>query len=88
MYFTENERMFYEGQQKLYMDNQSILESEKEKSRILGLKAGKKEGREEGREEGKKKGKIEVAKNLKRLGISTDSIIEATGLKKEEIEKL
>ena len=92
MYFTEKERMFYEGQQKLYLDNQSILKSEKEKALKLGIKQGIEEGIKEGIKEGKKvgvkEGKIEVAKNLKKLGIPTDSIIEATGLSKDEIEKL
>ena len=33
-------------------------------------------------------GKMEVAKNLKRMGFSVEQIIEATGLSREEIEKL
>ena len=34
------------------------------------------------------KGKIEIAKSLIKLGINIDDIIKATGLSKEEIEKL
>ena len=33
-------------------------------------------------------GKIEIAKNLIKLGINVDDIIKATGLSKEEIEKM
>ena len=49
-----------------------------------GIEKGRKEGEERGREEGRK----ETAKNLKRIGLDIDKIVEATGLSKEEIEKL
>ena len=39
-------------------------------------------------EEGKKQGKIETAKELLKMGIEIETIAKATGLKKEEIEKL
>jgi predicted transposase/invertase (TIGR01784 family) len=39
-------------------------------------------------DEGKMEGKIETAKSFKNLGVSIQIIIEATGLSKEEIEKL
>ena len=39
-------------------------------------------------DEGKLEGKLEGARSFKRLGISIEIIIEATGLTKEEIEKL
>ncbi|MGG7153657.1 Rpn family recombination-promoting nuclease/putative transposase, partial [Clostridium neonatale] len=45
-------------------------------------------GTEKGIEKGIEKGKIEVAKNLIRMGLTIDQIIDGTGLKKEEIEKL
>ena len=34
------------------------------------------------------KGKIEIAKNLIKLGLNVDDIVKATGLSKEEIENL
>ena len=37
---------------------------------------------------GKTEEKIEIAKNLIKLGINIDYIIKATGLSKEEIEKM
>ena len=49
---------------------------------------GHAEGRMEGRAEGRMEEKLEVAKNLKQLGISTDAIAQATGLSLEEIEHL
>ena len=38
--------------------------------------------------EGKAEGKAEVALNMKRLGIATDTIVQTTGLTREEIEGL
>ncbi len=45
-------------------------------------------GMEKGMEKGKKEGILETAKNLKNIGIDIDKIAKATGLTKEEIEKL
>ena len=57
-----------------------------------GIVKGKKEGLEEGLIKGKKEGEIEkavkVARGMKIKGYSTEDIIELTGLKREEIEKL
>ncbi|MCG4586883.1 Rpn family recombination-promoting nuclease/putative transposase, partial [Anaerosalibacter bizertensis] len=44
--------------------------------------------REEGRQEGRLEGKIEVAKKLIKMDLTIDEIIEATGLKKEEIYEI
>ena len=40
------------------------------------------------REEGKEERTLEIARELKKNGISIDAIIESTGLSREEIEKL
>jgi predicted transposase/invertase (TIGR01784 family) len=53
-----------------------------------GLKEGLKEGLEEGLKEGNAKGRLEMAKSLKNLGIPLETIIEASGLSKIEIDKL
>jgi predicted transposase/invertase (TIGR01784 family) len=39
-------------------------------------------------DQGKLEGKIEIAKSLKRLGVPTQTIIDATGLTSQEIENL
>ncbi|KZL89739.1 PD-(D/E)XK nuclease family transposase [Clostridium magnum DSM 2767] len=44
--------------------------------------------REEGRDEGREEGKIEVAKKLLKMGMDILTVINATELKKEEIEKI
>jgi len=79
---SEEERMIAEDREKFLRDQLSL--------RIAALKRGKREGHEEGINEGielgKKEGIIETAKNLLRLGFSTEQIIKATGL--TEIEFL
>ena len=68
-------------------------QTEEQKENQSGLAEGKKERscRRRGKTEnqnGLAEGKIEIAKNLIKLGINIDDIIKATGLSKEEIEKL
>ena len=46
------------------------------------------EGRMEGRVEGRMEGCMDMARNLKKLGISTAIIMESSGLSEKEIEKL
>ena len=66
--------------------------------RAEGIAAGRAEGRAEGRVEGRVEGraegltegehmaKIAIAQNSKKLGLTTEQIIQLTGLKKEEID--
>lgn len=55
-----------------------------EKTREEGIEEGVKKGIEKGIE----KGKIEVAKNLLSMGMNVLTVIKATGLSKEDIEKI
>ena len=52
------------------------------------LNTAKLEGHAEGRAESRAEGKLEDAKNLKQLGVSIDIIVQATGLRREDIDKL
>ncbi len=60
--------------------------------RIEGRIEGKAEGRAEGLTEGEAKGRIEsrleIARNMKSLGMTTELITQATGLSTKEIEQL
>lgn len=80
----EHARAEYQRRHKWYMDKVS---SEK----YLMMK-GREEGRAEGLEEGMEKGQhskaIEVAKNLLNMELPLENIVVATGLSKEEIEKI
>ncbi len=48
----------------------------------------KEEGRKEGLQEGIEKGKIEIAKNLLKLGLEIEVIKKSTGLSEQEIKSL
>ncbi|NES22291.1 MAG: Rpn family recombination-promoting nuclease/putative transposase [Symploca sp. SIO3E6] len=87
-----------------YMENRryeiSIIEGSRSEGRLEGREEGIKEGREEGikegREEGIKEGieqgkqqeKVNIARTFKHEGIDIETIALATGLTREQIEKL
>ena len=56
--------------------------------RLEGIKEGEAKGLKKGKIEGKTEGKTEIAHNLKKMGLSIEMIIQATGLSAEEIESL
>lgn len=66
----------YEESLKIYRDNHNTLEY------------AKKEARKEGREEGREEKQVEIAKLLKKNGISIELIAKSTGLSEEQIEQL
>lgn len=49
---------------------------------------GRMEGLAEGLEKGLEKGRIEVARNMKKLGVPMEVIIQSTGLSEKDIEIL
>lgn len=67
-----------------HLDNVVILRD----NIITARGEGHLEGKAEGRAEGLAEGRLSMAQNLKRLGISTDIISQATGLSAADIEKL
>ena len=56
--------------------------------RAEGLAEGEKKGRAEGLAEGEKKGRYDIARNLLAMGLPKTSVMQATGLAEEEIDKL
>lgn len=58
------------------------------KGRAEGLAEGRAEGRAEGLEEGGRNKQLEIALNLKRMGLQAEAIAAATGLNPEEITNL
>ena len=83
-----DERERYEESIKVYRDNLAIAQRAVEEGEEKGLAKGLAKGRAEGQVEGERKGRAEVARNLKRIGMSIADIAKATGLSKEEIEAL
>ena len=63
-----------------------------EKGMAEGLEKGMEKGMEKGRAEGMEKGgrnkQLEIASNLKQMGMKTEAIAQATGLSSETIENL
>ncbi|NEP14696.1 MAG: hypothetical protein F6K14_31770, partial [Symploca sp. SIO2C1] len=53
-----------------------------------GIQQGKQQGIEQGIEQGKQQEKVNVARTFKQKGIDIETIAEATGLTREEIEEL
>ena len=80
----EKTRRVVELEEKARRDERARLNGAKTE----GLEEGIEIGRAEGREEGRVAEKMLIAKNLIKNGMSTDTIVEVTGLSAEEIEKL
>ncbi|AJO22033.1 hypothetical protein ESP47_08470 [Heyndrickxia coagulans] len=57
----------------------------REEGRKEGREEGLQEGKREGRQEGLREGKIEITRNLIKLGSSLDFIKKATGLSEKKI---
>ncbi|MDR1003702.1 MAG: Rpn family recombination-promoting nuclease/putative transposase [Prevotellaceae bacterium] len=70
----------YQESLKVHRDNLAVL--------TFTHLEGRKEGRQEGRKEGLLEGKMDDARNLKRLGVATEIIMQGTGLSREVIERL
>lgn len=86
--FNEDQRLNYMRSWKKELDTYNRIES----GRILGYEEGHEEGLEKGREEGLEKGleegrqegeknkALEIARNMKALGLDDETIMKATGL--------
>ena len=89
---TEEEKFQYDESLKHYRDSNAVLrtavEDGFEEGRAQGHEEGRKEGRAEGETIGEKKKSLEIARNLKKMGMPIDTIIQATNLTAEEIQNL
>lgn len=71
----------------IYAEDKGRAEGEA-KGRAEGRAEGRSEGRVEGKAEGKAEEKLQIAQNLKALGIDIQTIQKSTGLTVEEINNL
>ena len=69
-------------------DYYNIINTAKKDGIRAGLQQGLEEGLQQGLEEGRQEGKAEVAGAMKRMGIPMETIMQATGLSREEIERI
>ena len=77
---SKEDRMKYDESIKVYRDRLAIIEYERRK--------GLAEGEAKGIAKGERNKQIEIACNLKRMGLATETIAQATGLAPEAIEQL
>jgi len=90
------EKELNESVTQLFEEGGDLMQTIAEKWKREGIKIGEKRGEKRGEERGEKRGEkrgikkkaIETAKNLLAMGIDVDKIAKATGIKKEEVEKL
>ena len=59
-----------------------------EEGRAEGLAEGMEKGMEKGLQQGLEQGKMEVARQMKRMGLSIAQIVQASGLPEEVVEGL
>ena len=82
--FTPRELREYEDSRKSYRDLKNSLDTALRQGHAKGLEEGHAKGLEEGRAEGlaegRTEGMIEMAKNLKSLGVDVKTIMQASGL--------
>ena len=77
---NEEEKAQYHRALKNYRDYHNVM--------ATARKEGREEGLKEGEEIGRKEAVLQNARNFKRLGVSTDIIMQATGLSEKEIQQL
>jgi hypothetical protein len=85
---SKEERADYVRHMENLRYQRSVIMTGYDDGREDGRVEGRAEGRAEGREEGRAESRTEIAKNLLSLHISMDTIVSATGMSVEEIEKL
>ena len=85
---TPEERDHYQISLDSFRTNMAVMEHERNEGREEGRKEGRAEGRAEGITEGEKAKAFAIALNLKVMNVPLKTIIKATGLTAEEIEKL
>jgi predicted transposase/invertase (TIGR01784 family) len=88
MKWAKEELDAYDARGIYIQDERGRVEYAREEGKIEGIKIGEEKGIEKGIEKGKKAKAKETAKKLLKMGIEIEKIAKATGLKREEIEKM
>ncbi|UTC66416.1 hypothetical protein E4O06_10630 [Treponema sp. OMZ 789] len=69
-------------------DYDTDIAVQRQESLMIGIKQGIEQGITRSLEQGSYQKAIETAKNLAEMGFAVEAIAKATGLSKEEVEKL
>lgn len=83
--FNETQHLSYRESLRDLWDSYSTWECANQEGIEKGIEKGLVKGRKEGREEGRKAKALEMADKLKALGMDVETILQVTGLTKEEI---
>ena len=81
---SKEDRMKYDESIKVYRDRLAIMAYERQK----GFAEGRAEGFAESRAEGERRKQLEIARNLKQMGLATEAIAQATGLAPDVVGQL
>lgn len=81
---SKAERQAYDEHLSAIMIQNDVLDGAK----LEGRMEGRMEGRAEGLAEGLAEGRMEVARNMKKLGVPVEIIMQSTGLSEKDIESL
>ena len=84
----EHEKRAYYRDMEALRYQKSVIETGRIEGRAEGRVEGRAEGRAEGFVEGEKRKQQEIAGKMKSSGIALETIIQITGLSREEIEQL
>lgn len=84
----EEERRIAELREKAIRDEKTNLRGAREEGMKEGIKEGREAGMKEGRAEGEKNKQLEIAKKMKKMNMSIETIAQITGLTKPEIEEI
>lgn len=85
---SKEDRIRYDESIKVYRDRLAIMEFERMKGKAEGIAEGMAQGIAQGKAEGMAEGKEEIARNLKQMGMDVQTIVQATRLDQEVIDKL
>ena len=90
---SKEDRIKYDESIKVYRDRLAIMEFERQKGLAEGMEKGLQKGIAEGMEKGLQQGQhakqLEIARNLKQMGLlSAEAIAQATGLTAEAVAQL
>ena len=86
--FDPDTKLKYEHDMMTEKDYYSILNTYRDEGKEEGKAEGVKEGLEKGRNEGQEKEKIKIATTMLKMGLSVETIMQATGLSAGEVAAL
>ena len=80
--------MKYDESIKVYRDQLAVMEFERQKGMAEGMAKGMEKGMAEGIAKGAHDKQLEIARNLRQMGLSAESIVRVTGLDADVVATL